>query len=55
MPQILNKLSHPPSLTPNQRAVGSTPTRPTKLSNHYESLEWCVLKPFGLLLSKSSR
>jgi len=28
--QVFNNLSHPLSFTLNQRAVGSTPTRPTK-------------------------
>ena len=37
--QAINDLSNPLGLTLNQRAVGSTPTRPTKFFNnlHHES------------------
>ena len=53
MAQAFNNLSHPPSFTLNQRAVGTTLTRPTKFSNHFEPLTFRALNPFGSLLSKS--
>ena len=48
--QAINDLSNPLGLTLNQRAVGSTPTRPTKFFNYLQSAAQPVIPPTVLNL-----